>query len=68
MSASDTGNRSGHAPLLGGRDDRGDEGEAGTKEDGHLAFRDQMEDKRTYTSGKERCSGVKTYEQGHQDR
>ena len=66
--ASDTGNRTRHAPLLGGRDDRGDEGEAGTKEDGHLAFRDQMEDKRTDTSGKERCSGVKTYKQGHQNR
>ena len=66
--ASDTCYRARHAPLLRGRDDRGDEGEAGAKEDGHLAFGDQMEDKRTDTSGKKRRSGVETNEQGHQDR
>ena len=66
--ARDAGDGARHAPLLGGRDNRRDEGEAAAKEDGHLALGDQMEEERADTGGKERGSGIEADKQRHQYR
>ena len=64
----DASNGTRHAPLLGGRNDRCDEGEATAEVDGHLALGDQMEDKCADTSREERGSRVETNEQWYQYR